>query len=187
MSGIARPPLAFGHHGSTGFVSWRCLNAANTAALTAASTVTGTMFLALFRIYQPCTMSNIGLEISTPAVGNIHFCIYAPTSATNKTPAALLLDTGNISTNASPATFACSLALQPGEYWCGAEVSATVGLRIHSVNSLEALLGFTATLGTAARGGFTVARAYAAFPSPFSGSLVDKTTAGIPAICATFS
>jgi hypothetical protein len=130
------------------------------------------------------TVTGVGGAGSVARVG-----IYLPTSASDLTPAGLVLDGGEFDSNSTGLKAATvSQALSPdGLYWfaylCGV---AAPTIRAVPVGDAFPILGVNNAFGTTPILGWTVAQAYGALPATFPAGATGHVTA-TPAIGVRYS
>lgn len=138
------------------------------------------------------TLDRLGFNVTSVGVAGsaLRIGIYDTTSDTNLYPNALVVDGGEVATDAgSTKTVTISVTLTAGKlYWFVvlANAASTSSLRGIAVAGMLPILGCGNTFPTTTQWGWTVARAYGALPAnyPAAGSVQGATA---PAIYGRFS
>lgn len=124
---------------------------------------------------QAITLTVIGIEVTTGAVGNVRLGLYNDSAGR---PGALKFDAGAVST-ATPNGFksiVISQALTSGLYWIAGVFDATPGVRALQTSTMLHWLGFSSGTDTTAHGSVQSAFTYAALPTPFTAGFTLTTT-----------
>jgi len=120
------------------------------------------------------TLDRLAIEVTVLAAGGTgRVGIYANTSLTDLTPAALILDAGAVVTTAAAVvTLTISQVLTPGVlYWLAVNLGTLApSLRGPNVGAIAGILGYPNTIGASTGVGWQVASAFGALPNPFPAS-----------------
>lgn len=135
-----------------------------------------------FIVPKTITVDRIAINVTTLLTGNVRFGIYRDNGLGY--PGSLVLDGGAVSTaTAGVKSVAINQVLNGGQlYWLAIVSSAAATLRCFSVASMNPILGFDNTLGTAPGLFYSVAFTYAALPATFTAGATFGTAVPIPAI-----
>lgn len=154
-------------------------------ALTTGAPAANTLYAIPFIVSKVMTIDTLAINVttlgsgSTPRVG-----IYADNG--NSYPGALVADAGTQSgatTGVKSYTTNLPVTLDPGLYWLAYVTNATAPtIRTFAVASMNPVLGFPSTLGTAANLGWSVAFTFGALPSTFTAGGAGITAVPIPAV-----
>lgn len=157
-----------------------------TVAAGSALTTTGTRLIP-WVVRERCTISQLGVRITTQATGNCIFAIYASNSATRLptgTPlgqSAANVTTGSVGNVASSLT--SPVALEPGLYWLAIQCDNTTAIFQAHANAFApicALIGGTqatiSTNGTTAGTHLLATSTYGTWPDLTSASLTLTST-----------
>lgn len=173
-----------GHAGGSGITS-RYAAGAIAGTSTSTLTVTADRFYALPFIAPPrAAVVNYGaIGVTTLAAGNVRVGLYSNTSPVNLYPAALLWDSGAISTGTTGAKSGTpNVTLTPGElYWAAALFDAAPTVRCVVQAAMAPILGHDSVLTNAPQCGYQASLAYAALPSTYPASAAALSGNG-PAI-----
>lgn len=154
-----------------------------TGALTTLTVTQDILYATPIFISSTITATSIGIEVTTFSAGNVRCGIYTDVAGV---PTTLLVDSGAISTGTSNGfkSAVISQILTPAWYWLAALFSVTPGVRAMTTASSLHLLGATSGTDTVIHTGVTVAQAYGALPTPFTGGSA-LSTVNFPRIMIT--
>jgi hypothetical protein len=171
--------------GGSGLSRYSVAGLATATALTTGAPAVGTLrAFPWVAPAKPGTINQLAFNVTTLLAGNGRIGLYRNAGQGNLYPAALVADSGDISTvTTGVKTFAISHTYEPGAlYWLTYESSAAATLRCLAVGGCLAIHGLDTGLGTAPGVGISVARTYGALPTPFPAGGAVITAVPIPAL-----
>lgn len=193
-SGGSKDVSSFRHAGGSGLEAWYIANCSNASSLTLTGAGASQLWALPFVSPQRGgVLDRLGFSVINPTGGtNGRIGLYSNTSDSNIYPAALLEDSGDLSTATSGSkTYTINRELLPGRiYWVAyVASSASPGLMAINASGISGILGVNAAL-TSPNTSIRVAHTFGALPDPYpgGGALLNLTTGvPIPMLCVRFS
>lgn len=181
--GLVTAGDAVGHTSTTNWTLWFC---SYIAAFTSRAMTSGRLYAAQFLCQRPCTVSGLGINVTTLAAGNARIGIYETVSATDTYPGSLIVDGGEVDTGSTGLKSVSPAQVLKGNklYWLSVLFSATP--TVSGVSAYINNIGVNES-GVAIFNSVFVAQSYGALPSTFPSSASQSTNATFPAILTKFS
>jgi hypothetical protein len=179
-------PPAYQHvNGGSSLSRYMVAGLANATALTTGAPAVGTLrALPWVAPAKPGTIDQLAFAVTTLLAGNGRIGLYRNIGQGNLYPAALVADSGSISTvTTGVKTFSINHTYEPGAlYWLTYESDSAATLRCLALANCWPINGLDTGLGTAPGVGISVARTYAALPTPFPTGGAVITAVPLPAL-----